>query len=235
MTVDSHSYQQRRGELKTYFDRTALDAWKKFASDEPLGRIRETVRNGRAQMRNAILARFPEDLSGWRILDAGCGAGAMSLALAERGADVVAIDLSPEIVRHAASAMPALKGGGHIRFLSGDMLADDLGSFDAVVAMDSLIHYRLSDTVNALSRLCRRTRDRITFTFAPRTPPLALMHMTGRLFPRSERAPAIQPVTRAALADRIGRDLILGGWRIADGERVSCGFYTSELMELRAR
>jgi magnesium-protoporphyrin O-methyltransferase len=67
------SYLERRGELETYFDRTAVDAWKKMTSDAPLGRIRELVRAGRDEMRATILSWLPDDLSGMRILDAGCG------------------------------------------------------------------------------------------------------------------------------------------------------------------
>ena len=40
----------------------------------------------------------------------------------------------------------------------------------------------------------------ILFTFAPRTPLLAVMHAVGRLFPRGDRAPAIVPVAGAHCA-----------------------------------
>ena len=36
------TYLERRGELQTYFDRTAVDAWARLTSDAPLGRIRAT-------------------------------------------------------------------------------------------------------------------------------------------------------------------------------------------------
>ena len=41
--MDGVSYRERRGELETYFDRTAVEAWSRLTSDAPLGRIRETV------------------------------------------------------------------------------------------------------------------------------------------------------------------------------------------------
>ncbi|HEY4986102.1 MAG TPA: magnesium protoporphyrin IX methyltransferase, partial [Bradyrhizobium sp.] len=34
------TYLERRGELQTYFDRTAVDAWARLTSDAPVGRIR---------------------------------------------------------------------------------------------------------------------------------------------------------------------------------------------------
>jgi magnesium-protoporphyrin O-methyltransferase len=43
------SYDERRSELKTYFDRTAVDAWARLTSTAPVSRIRATVRAGRAR------------------------------------------------------------------------------------------------------------------------------------------------------------------------------------------
>ena len=40
------TYEQRRGEIAHYFDRTAVAAWEKLTSDAPVGRIRASVRAG---------------------------------------------------------------------------------------------------------------------------------------------------------------------------------------------
>jgi magnesium-protoporphyrin O-methyltransferase len=229
------TYVRRRGELRTYFDRTAVDAWKRFASDAPLGRIRTTVREGRTRMREAMLAMLPRDLAGWRILDAGCGAGQMAVELSRRGAAVVAIDLSPEMVRFASETLPRDIGPGAIEFHAGDMLAERHGRFDAVMAMDSLIHYRCADAVEALTGLAARTDRAIVFTFAPRTLPLAAMHMAGRLFPRGDRAPSIEPVAEATLRRALAAEHGLGAWIADRTARVSTGFYTSQVMELTRR
>ena len=225
-------YIQRRGEIQRYFDRTALDRWKKLATDEPLNRIRETVRAGRERMRGILLSYLPEDLSGWRILDAGCGAGAMSVELAGRGADVVGVDLSPEMVRFAATAAKRLTLPGNVRFEAGDMLSPALGRFDAVVAMDSLIHYRIDDTAAALSALSDRTDRKIAMTFAPKTVPLAVMHAFGRLLPHSDRAPSIQPTAKAKLEQRLMAQPAFAAWRIGRSDRVNSGFYTSQAIEV---
>ena len=74
--MPTHTYLERRGQLEDYFDRTAVDAWKRLTSDAPVGRIRATVRAGRDQMRATLLGYLPPDLTGRRILDAGCGTGA---------------------------------------------------------------------------------------------------------------------------------------------------------------
>jgi magnesium-protoporphyrin O-methyltransferase len=226
------SYQLRRGQIETYFDRTAADAWKKLTSDAPLGRIRATVRAGRDEMRRTLLSWLPQDMTGLRLLDAGCGTGVLTVEAARRGAHVVAIDLSPTLVQHARENLPSDLGSGRVEFLSGDMLADNLGVFDHVVAMDSLIHYRATDSVAALARIARRTSRSILFTFAPLTPPLAVMITVGRLFPRGDRSPAIEPVGEKRLAGLLARDSALIDWRQGQTKRIESGFYKSQAVEL---
>src|ERR1700760_4806115 len=114
--MPSITYQARRGELLQYFDRTAADAWKRLTSDAPVNRIRATVRAGREDMRRTLLDWLPQDLHGARILDAGCGTGALSVEAARRGAHVVAIDLSPTLIALARERLPPDLGPGTIQF-----------------------------------------------------------------------------------------------------------------------
>lgn len=194
------TYEQRRGEIAHYFDRTAVAAWEKLTSDAPVGRIRASVRAGRDQMRATIVSWLGEDLTGKRVLDAGCGTGALAVEAARRGAEVVAIDLSPTLVDLARERIPA-DVADRVTFKSGDMLGKELGTFDHVVAMDSIIHYQIEDAIDALSQLADRTSGSIIFTFAPRTPLLAAMISIGRLLPKSDRAPWLQPMAEKRIAE----------------------------------
>jgi magnesium-protoporphyrin O-methyltransferase len=108
-----------------------------------------------------------------------------------------------------------------------------LGEFDHVVAMDSLIHYPCGDAVGALATLGERTWRSMLFTFAPRTPLLAVMHAVGRLLPRGDRAPAIEPMAEAALRHALEARLGAAGWRLERGRRVTTRFYISSALELR--
>jgi magnesium-protoporphyrin O-methyltransferase len=231
----STSYAQRRERIEHYFDRTAADAWARLTSSAPVSGIRATVRAGRDRMRATLLGWLPEDLHGARLLDAGCGTGALAVEAARRGAEVVAVDLSPTLVALARERLPADLGRGRIRFLAGDMLDAGHGEFDHVVGMDSLIHYEPADVVRALSVLAPRVRHSMLFTFAPRTPALAAMHAVGKVFPRADRAPAIVPVAERRLHDAIGAAPALAGWRIGRTLRVSSGFYTSQALEIECR
>ncbi len=227
------SYQHRRSQLEAYFDRTAVEAWSRLTSDAPVSRIRATVRAGRDRMRATLLDWLPADLGGCRVLDAGCGTGAFAVEAARRGAEVVAVDLSPTLVGLARERLPSDLGTGSVDFRVGDLCDADLGSFDHVVAMDSLIHYRTADMLATLAALEARCGTSLLFTFAPRTPALAAMHLVGRLFPRGNRAPAIEPVAEKAMHRALGSQADFAEWRLARTERIVSGFYTSQAQELR--
>lgn len=229
--MNAHTYTQRRSEIEHYFDRTAADAWARLTSDAPVGRIRATVRAGRDRMRATLLSWLPADLTGARVLDAGCGTGLLAVEAARRGAHVTAIDLSPTLVQIARDRLPD-ELQGRIDFRAGDMLDPALGSFDHVVGMDSLIHYRTPDAVRVLAGLAQRALVSIVFTFAPRTPALAAMHAVGQWFPRGNRSPAIEPVAEADLHRRLDAEPLLHGWRRGRTQRVAQGFYTSQALEL---
>lgn len=220
------AYGATRDRVADYFDRSATQVWARLTSDAPVSRIRATVRAGRDRMRALMLAQLPDDLRGARVLDAGCGTGAMTAELAARGADVVAVDLSPALVRIAGDRLEA-RHRDRVRFLAGDMLAEDLGRFDHVVAMDSLIYYSAPDIAAALTRLGARTSGSVVFTVAPRTPFLMAFWTIGRAFPRADRSPVMIPHAFARLSEMVPGRLTRAG-------RVSSGFYISDCLEARA-
>ena len=218
----SNTYDDRRQRLETYFDRTASKTWERLTSDAPVSGIRATVRAGRDRMRAMLLSWLPDDLTGLRLLDAGCGTGSLSVEAARRGAEVVAIDVAGSLVDVARDRTPDAL---NIDWRVGDMLDPALGRFDPVVAMDSLIHYRSADIADAVTRLAERTDGSLLFTFAPSSAPLEIMHKVGKLFPRGDRAPAIEPVREATL-----RRLLPN--RLGRCERISSGFYKSQALEV---
>lgn len=226
--MQSATYQSRREKLTTYFDRTAAAAWSRLTSDAPVGRVRATVRAGREAMRNLLLDCLPEELHGQRLLDAGCGTGALAIEAAGRGASVVAVDVSGTLMEIAAGRTPAAVRE-RIDYRVGDMLSPEHGEVDYAVAMDSMIHYDTSDIVRMVSSLAGRTRHSMVFTVAPRTAALSVMHAVGRLIPYQEhRAPAIVPVSekrmRAALSDAPE----LADWTLTRCEKICSGFYKSQ-------
>lgn len=211
--------------VEDYFDRSATRVWARLTSDAPVSRVRQTVREGRDEMRALMLSRLPDDLRGARVLDAGCGTGLMAVELAARGATVVGVDISPQLIAIAEERFPDdLRD--RVTFRAGDMTDPALGAFDYVVAMDSLIYYRDTDIADVLARLGTRTARAVIFTVAPKTPFLMTFFALGKLFPRGDRSPVMIPQAFGPLSMAMGPGLARVG-------RISRGFYISECLEYR--
>ncbi|MEM6743896.1 MAG: methyltransferase domain-containing protein [Pseudomonadota bacterium] len=80
----------------------------------------------RADEQDLLLGRFEDPLmeaagevAGLRVLDLGCGPGASSFALAAKGAEVVGLDVSPDLIARA-QARRAEAGDAPVRFVLGD-------------------------------------------------------------------------------------------------------------------
>ena len=220
-------YATTRDRVEHYFDRTATKTWERLTSDAPVSGVRATVRAGRDKMRALMLAQLPEDLRGARILDAGCGTGAMAVELAQRGAEVVAVDISPALVGIAGKRMPA-NLAGHITWVAGDMLEATYGKFDHALAMDSMIYYTAPDIAAVLGKAAPRINGKFVFTLPPRTPALMAMWRVGKLFPRTDRSPTMIPQTTAVVAQALRDGSVKG--RLSEVERIKSGFYISSAL-----
>ncbi|MEO1639666.1 MAG: magnesium protoporphyrin IX methyltransferase [Pseudomonadota bacterium] len=223
-------YLATRDRVEEYFDSTATTVWERLTSDAPVSGIRATVRAGRDEMRDLLLAQLPDDLRGKRILDAGCGTGAISVALAERGAEVTAVDISPALIAIAQERVPRHLAG-QINWVAGDMRDALTDVHDAMIAMDSLIYYRAEDIAALLTDAKARVDGPMIFTVAPRTRMLMAMWRIGKLFPRSDRSPVMIPQTTAAIAHALRAQGARGHLR--ELKRVTSGFYISQALSFR--
>jgi SAM-dependent methyltransferase len=103
----------------------------------------------------ALLTCFVEQVGGLGIIaDIGCGPGHVAAYLHELGAQVVGVDLSPEMVAIARQRSP------EIPFEQGSMLA--LAASDAswggIVALYSIIHLPVEERPRALAEFYRALR-----------------------------------------------------------------------------
>jgi ubiquinone/menaquinone biosynthesis C-methylase UbiE len=102
-----------------------------------------------------ILDRLAREFPGAPVLDAGCGTGVLSLALAERGFEVTAVDHSPEMLAIARRKASEAGLSPRIRFEEGDVtrlpFADE--SFAGATAQGVLHH--VADTEASLGELKR--------------------------------------------------------------------------------
>jgi len=100
-----------------------------------------------ARSQHAACMRLVQPRGGERVLDAGCGTGLLTRALAARGARVWAVDSCPAMLRHVRGAE---------RVLRCDIERLDLGEeFDAVVCAGAL---NFLDARRAIPRLAKHTK-----------------------------------------------------------------------------
>lgn len=236
-TAPSSGWLTRRERVGAHFSQGAK-RWTTLTSDAPVSRIRATVRAGRHEMRDTLLSWLPPDLSGERILDAGCGTGVFSLALAARGAQVVGVDLSEELVAAARERTGAASAAGSLvgpppEFVAGDLFeVARQGTFTRAVVMDCFIHYEMPETLEALEVLAGAAPRGVLFTVAPWTPLLAVMHVVGRLFRGDHKAPPIVPVKDRVLKQGLAGAPGLADWVLGRTHSVHSGFYISRGVEL---
>ena len=221
------NYDQTLSRVETYFDKTALKTWERLTSKAPVSRIRQSVRRGRDEMRMKLISQLPKNLSGARVLDAGCGTGQLSEELALRGCQVVAADISPSLIQVARSRIPTHLQK-NIEFVTGDMVSPELGNFDYIIAMDSLIYYNRTDLGSLLIELSSRTSQSIYFTIAPKTMLLMLMWYVGKLAPSGDRSPVMVPHSFKSTCKELGAKL-----ELTDLGIVNSGFYISHAIGCR--
>ena len=99
---------------------------------------------------------------GEKVLDAGCGTGALVFRIAEKAKMVVGVDLSPEMVKYANSQLSKGKFE-HLSFVLGDVsraLADHHDGFFDLATLVLALHEMPPETrtsiLQELSRLAKR-------------------------------------------------------------------------------
>ena len=117
--------------------------------------LRVALQEERAADLAARVQRLLAPLAGdERVLDVGCGTGALALALAPHVREVVGVDSSPDLLAAARERAPA-----NCTFLEGDATALPFGwgEFDLVGCLRVLHHVRRPELVVAeLARVTRR-------------------------------------------------------------------------------
>ncbi len=110
-------------------------------------------------------ARLLGNVRGTRVLELGCGAAAGSRWLDGQGADVVALDLSAGMLRHARLA--ADRSGVHVPLVQADALALPFanGSFDTVCTAFGAVPF-IADTAAVMREVFRVLRPGGTWAFS---------------------------------------------------------------------
>jgi malonyl-CoA O-methyltransferase len=107
----------------------------------------------------AVLSLLPPDLGGRVVLDAGCGSGRYVLHALRRGAaEVVGVDLSPQMLQRACAELVAAPDAGRVQLLEASLADLPLADEFADVTICALTVGHLTSLEAALAELCRVTR-----------------------------------------------------------------------------
>ncbi len=219
---------QHKAQLRQYFDGVGFERWSAIYGHSELSPIRRSIRAGHSTMLGyaAQWLDLPRADLPATALDAGCGTGLFSLALARRGFQVVAADLAPQMVVATAAAAEAAGLADRLTCRVADL--DELsGRYSLVACFDVLIHYPPSLFAPMLTRLAGLCDGTLLFTYAPHSPLLAALHRIGAFFPRGQRRTEIQMIPAAL----VGASLAACGLTIRRSQRVSSGFYHVTLVQ----
>lgn len=217
--------------LRAYFDGAGYERWAAiYGEGELRSRVRRTIRAGHSQMLETALAWLDEGVAvrgpQAHMLDAGCGTGLLTRALARRGHRVTAVDLAPQMAAATAEAVRRDGLESRVSCHSGD-LEQVQGRFDAVACLDVLVHYPQIGFARMLAVLAGLTRGPLIVTYAPHNQLLAALHWLGGRFPKSERRTEIQMIPDAF----VDAALAAHGMHPRRRARISRGFYHVTLLE----
>lgn len=176
-----------------------------------------------ARYAEAALARVPLTPAS-HVLDVAAGTGALAIAAARTGAQVLATDFSPAMVaRIAAAGLPNIE----TRVMDGQALSLAAGSFDAVFSIFGVIMF--PDWRRGLAEMARVTRPGgqgvvATWREGGAATFLLLGQVRHKLFP--ERAGMTMPAAVQALSEPedFARELIAAGFRDPQIEPVTFDF-----------
>jgi SAM-dependent methyltransferase len=161
-----------------------------------------------------VLANFVGRIQGRRILDVGTGTGRAALLLARGGAQVTAVDPSPEML--AVARERAAAENVHITFGIGDAHALDFPdrAFDVVVCLRVLMHAR--DWRACLAELCR-VADQLAIIDYPSSRSVARLQSLARRASHGLGfgAEPYRVLSDGAIADALTRD----GFRVRSEHR----------------
>ena len=126
---------QHKNKLLAYFNGDGFERWSAIYGQAEVSRIRQTIRDGHAAMLAQAQEWLVEALGSRQLtadssqtdrpslLDAGCGTGLFTLALAQRGFDVTAVDIAPQ----PPVQLLFCGGGEHRHLVAGDQKLGGLG------------------------------------------------------------------------------------------------------------
>jgi len=213
--------------VRNYFNSVGFDRWRRIYGDGEVNRVQRDIRDGHQQTIDMVIGWLKTDkaLDQLTVCDAGCGVGSLSLPLAALGAQVVASDISDQMVGEAKNRSI---DPNNPKFSVSD-LEGLSGEFDTVICLDVLIHYPIAEAEPMIEHLASLATSRLIVSFAPKNPYYSLLKRIGEFFPGPSKA------TRAYLhpESEIRKILTNLGFKVARNHFTATQFYFSRLLEAK--
>jgi ubiquinone/menaquinone biosynthesis C-methylase UbiE len=155
---------EQSGRIQAYFQRHARQFDRLYQQEARLYRLFNQWVRGPFYRRFELTMTACGDIRGKRILDVGCGSGRYTVALAERGAEVLGVDFASNMLALAHELAEKRGVAVHCRFFQADFLKCDFDeTFDISLAI-GLFDY-IPDPLVFLEKLRLLTEERVIFTF----------------------------------------------------------------------
>ena len=215
-----------QAQLADYFNGTGFDRWSAIYGDRKVSYIRRTVREGHEMMLGHAVNWLTESSDGGTLLDAGCGTGLFSVAMAKRGFNVTGIDIAPRMAAAAADAADKANISHNTTFQSSDIQQINT-QFDTVACLDVLVHYPRGAFGPLCTHLAKMSKQSLIITYAPYNRLLAGLHWVGGFFPKGQRRTEIQMIPDHLVESA----LAAGGMSVKRTVNISKGFYHIKLLE----
>jgi 2-polyprenyl-3-methyl-5-hydroxy-6-metoxy-1,4-benzoquinol methylase len=152
-------------------------------------------------------------LPGGPILDAGCGSGVVSAALAERGATVVGVDSNHESIRFAGRTFAR----DNLAFVESSIFEFHETGFEAIICFEFIEHFTESAARSLLEHLRRRVQSggRLLLTTPNYRSAWPLIESTLDLFQLTPRLKDDQHLCRFE-PNKLARFLTAAGWTVLE-------------------
>lgn len=214
--------------VRKYFETSGFSRWTAIYGSGDIPPIWKVIRDGHDQALETVVSWTATDTS-HTALDAGCGTGTLSTALASHGYEVDAFDVSAPMIHFAKYINAGRTKGIPPRFQVGDIaaLAGEKLAYDVVCCLDVLFHYPYAEVTEMLTRLASLASHKVVGSFALRTPMNDFWMAVGQRFHKKDRMTKLHMFTY----DEVERILYRAGFKMVRTKRVKFFFYDSFIFE----
>jgi len=214
--------------VRKYFETSGFSRWSAIYGTGDIPPIWKVIRDGHDIAMNTVV-EWVSAAKGHTVLDAGCGTGNLSIALANHGFEVEAFDVSAPMVHFSKYINNGRTKGIPPRFLVGDIaaLAGEPKRYDIVCCLDVLFHYPYEEVREMLQRLSSLASYKVVGSFALRSPMNDFWMKIGQRFHAKNRMTKLHLFSY----DEVEKILYRAGFKMTKKKRVKFFFYDSFVFE----